>query len=609
MTLNLTLLTADAIYQSADFQLTDGSTNEPLHTESMKLVTVHYPDWEGFVTYTGVGRWQERDTAEWIVEWLTGLEDASPDGVIERLRERGTAFLRDIEGAPAGRRHPHTFVFASFVHGRPRVTTISNFEDCGGRNDESASVELGVDSREMRTRPLLLVTGRKRAIRRASRRELERVAARSNTSPARIRNALSQMNADAAGSPEAASTVSVGCSVTSFRRDGSGFQDLTEGSTAIPRSLMNGQPLPDFAAVLGENAGRVRGITFVRFAPATEREPHPPCVPRIVTPAESQGYQLVELTHPEFESAVAGDVNEATAVLGSGTRPGQPGAHLLCIWDSTQSGDLLGFTGAARVRGLSENGEIGVTADMSDRSVHATRWSPGAEPQDLGTFQGTDSEAFADSGACAINKAGVVVGWVSLSTDPQDRGQSHYRPAAWIPGHQAVFLTDFGFAWGQAVDVNDLGTVLVVAYTKVISGTSKALLWNPMTETHSLVGGNDPDGVYPVSVTADGLILGNARGHSGLTIACLSSGGQSWVRLGTPDGWYSTAMNDGGDVAGSSNLQGFERPWLRRSSGQVAWLPYFDHHHCRPSSLTNTGLLVGTAQTDHGTHALLWIPQ
>ena len=45
MTLNLTLLTAEAIYQSADFQLTDGDIGEPLQTDSMKLVTVHYPGW------------------------------------------------------------------------------------------------------------------------------------------------------------------------------------------------------------------------------------------------------------------------------------------------------------------------------------------------------------------------------------------------------------------------------------------------------------------------------------------------------------------------------------------------------------------------------------
>jgi hypothetical protein len=52
------------------------------------------------------------------------------------------------------------------------------------------------------------------------------------------------MNAEAAASHEAAGTVSVGCSVTSFRRDGRGFQDLTEGTTAQPRSLMNASRCP-----------------------------------------------------------------------------------------------------------------------------------------------------------------------------------------------------------------------------------------------------------------------------------------------------------------------------------------------------------------------------
>jgi hypothetical protein len=413
----------------------------------MKLVTVHYPSWEGFVTYTGVGRWQGRDTAEWVLEWLTDMENGSPEDVVGRLRERGTAFLRDIETARGGRRHRHTFVFGCFVGGRPRVATISNFEDCSGRDDGSPSADLRVDSRDMRRRPLLLATGRKRAVSRDARRELERVAARHDTSPARIRNALALINADAATSPEAGGTVSVGCSVTSFRRDGSGFQDLTEGSTARPRSLMNGRPLRDLTDFLGKSPGRVRGISFARSGPQTQKlEPHPTCVPRIVAPVETQSYLMTELKHPLFDSAVAGDVNEGAVVLGSGTEPGRPSAHLLCVWDENQSAELTGLTGNPGVRGLNERGEIAVTADMNDNSVHATRWSPGSEPEDLGTFQDRASAAFADSGATAINTAGLVVGWISLSTSPQDRGQVNYRPAAWIPGREPAFLTEFDFA-------------------------------------------------------------------------------------------------------------------------------------------------------------------
>ncbi|MGH2948749.1 MAG: hypothetical protein ACRDPC_21265 [Solirubrobacteraceae bacterium] len=605
MTLNLTLLTPDAVYQAADFRLTDGDTGDPIDSQSMKLVTVHYWEWEGFITYTGVGRWRNKDTSEWIVEWLTGLSDASPDAVIDRVRMKGTEYLQRIERSPRGRRHHHTFVFAAFVNGIPRVATISNFEDCSGRTEGQPAAALSVDSRVMRRRSLLLVTGQKPAVRRASRRRLERLAERSQTSPAVIRSALTQMNAEAAGVAEAHGTVSVGCSVTSFRRDGSGFQDFAKAGTAHPRSVMNGEPMPDLAGLVGANPGSVRGISFARSVPDADRQPYSPCVPRTVTPAGGDAFELRELRYDEFEAAIAGDVNERATVLGSGTRPGQPGANLLCIWDA-ESPRLLGFSGNARVRGLNSRGEVAVTADMSDGSVHATRWSPAGGARDLGTFHGVESEVFADSGATAMNDAGVVVGWISLSADRSDRGQGNYRPAAWIPGEDAVFLTDLGFAWGQAVDINAAGTVLLVAYTEGIMGKCKALLWDPMAGTLTHVGADEPDGVYPSSLTASGLVLGTGRNRNGETIACVSRLGGPWMRLGTPDGWYATTMNEAGDVAGRCVVEGFGRPWLRRSTGAIVWLPYLEHHHCQPSSLATEGFIVGTAQTDHGTHALLW---
>jgi hypothetical protein len=139
-------------------------------------------------------------------------------------------------------------------------------------------------------------------------------------------------------------------------------------------------------------------------------------------------------------------------------------------------------------------------------------------------------------------------------------------------------------------------------------GRSKALLWDPVAGSLSFVGSNEPDGIYPNSLTADGLVLGNGRNQGGETIPCVSRRGEAWTRLDVDDGWYATTMNDAGDVAGSHTVQGFARPWLRRSTGDVLWLPYFEHHHCRPSSMATNGLLVGTAQSDHGTHAVLGHP-
>ena len=434
MTLNLTLLTAEAIYQCADFRLTDGDSRKPLDTKSMKLVTVHYTEWEGFVTYTGVGRWRRRDTSEWIVDWLTGMREASPDEVIERIRKQGTDFVRAIERARGGRRFRHTFVVAAFVNGKPLVATISNFEDCSGRSSNVPAAELAVDIRVLGRRPTLLVTGQKAAVPRTSKRRLERVAERPDISPARIRNELTSINAEAATSAAAEGTVSAGCSVASFRRDGTGFQDLTEGGFAQPRSLMYGTPIPNIAALFGGNPGQVVGMSFSRAGPTTARQPYPPCVPRMVTPADAAGgYQLVELTHPELGSARALDVNGDGQVAGAGTKRGQPGADLVCLWDTGHSAELVGFTGAVGPRCLNDRGQICATADMSDQSVHATRWTPGQPPEDLGTIHGTDNEEFADSGALAINNMGVVVGWVSVSTDRQDRGPRELSPSCVDP--------------------------------------------------------------------------------------------------------------------------------------------------------------------------------
>ena len=72
MTLNITLLTERAIYQSADSRLTNTDTGATITDASTKLVTLQYFQWDGFVTYTGVGRWRSRDIADWLVEWLTG---------------------------------------------------------------------------------------------------------------------------------------------------------------------------------------------------------------------------------------------------------------------------------------------------------------------------------------------------------------------------------------------------------------------------------------------------------------------------------------------------------------------------------------------------------
>jgi hypothetical protein len=127
--------------------------------------------------------------------------------------------------------------------------------------------------------------------------------------------------------------------------------------------------------------------------------------------------------------------------------------------------------------GINDEGEVAAAASMADGSTHAVRWREGGAPFDLGCFRGRDS------GAAAINSAGLVVGWVCI--DPVNRGQMNFRPAAWANDNMLV-LENFCCDWGQAVDVNDTGLVLVLGYVGMRE--SRAILWNPSAGTTKLIG-------------------------------------------------------------------------------------------------------------------------
>jgi hypothetical protein len=71
MTLNITALTSDVIYQSADFRLTYGMTGI-FKDESNKTVNLDYPALKGMVTYTGIGKIKDVDIATYVGEWISG---------------------------------------------------------------------------------------------------------------------------------------------------------------------------------------------------------------------------------------------------------------------------------------------------------------------------------------------------------------------------------------------------------------------------------------------------------------------------------------------------------------------------------------------------------
>ena len=109
MTLNITLLTPIAIYQSADFRLTDPSDASFIRDESAKTVVLRYMSWSGFVTYTGIGSWNGVSLSEMVVDWLTGIHAPSMADVVAIIEREGTGLIKELE-----RRNPAYFYVSWF---------------------------------------------------------------------------------------------------------------------------------------------------------------------------------------------------------------------------------------------------------------------------------------------------------------------------------------------------------------------------------------------------------------------------------------------------------------------------------------------------------------
>jgi uncharacterized membrane protein len=588
VTLNITLLTEQVIYQGADLRLTNGDTGKLVTDVSGKIIEVGDFEWSGFVTYTGIGRAFGRDTSDLVVDWLTGVS-GSPDVLVQKLADEARGWVTRV-ARHGGRHLPHTFVLTAFIAGRAQAWVVSNFEDAKGRYNSAPSLEFRISSRRLGRGALAIVTGQKGAVSRLSRQRLERLAAEPSTDPSRIRQRLTEINRAAAASPAARGTVSPGSYVVSLRSDGQGAMQVSADDFVELRHVLAGQPTPKTSELLkqiGLSPGRLVGATSERSG---LRVPFEPCKP--VVEVGDGSYHLRELQSAGLDSCMAHDVSESGVVLGWGTRPDGVGNPLPWLGTADDEPQLCGFIG--QPGGVNDVRSVAATARMKDGHNHAVRWR-GSNGTDLGCYKGLSS------GGRTIAAEGTVAGYVCV--DATDRSHANFRAAVWAEGAGATVLEGSKWDWTQAVAIARDGRVLVVAYT---SFTPEAVLWDPEAGSVEWVGGQI--GVYPMAIAADGTVLGKGNDRSGEAVAVLARQGGDWTPLGTDSGWYATAMNDAGDVVGATVVEGFERPWLRRSSGEIQWLPFYLHHWCRPSAVNSAGTITGCAQADHGSHALVWTP-
>jgi hypothetical protein len=151
VTLNITLVTADRIYQSSDFRLTILKPFEIIETPSSKIVQLHYDNLDGILSYTGVGRWPRKDSPDLAVEvakWLEGADFSTVVEIAEVIRVRGDDFLAKV--ARRAGRQQHTFTIAAFENRIPSVALISNFEYVNGDDPPQTLPALAVTTKAFR---------------------------------------------------------------------------------------------------------------------------------------------------------------------------------------------------------------------------------------------------------------------------------------------------------------------------------------------------------------------------------------------------------------------------------------------------------------------------
>ncbi len=603
MTLNITLLTPVAIYQSADFRLTDPSDASLIRDESAKTVVLQYMSWAGFVTYTGIGSWDGENLSEIVANWLTGTPNPSMSEVAVLIEREGTRLIKDLER----RNHQlfqHTFTLAGFEDGLARAFVISNFEDCFGRTRPTdRSLTTTVRQLDAGSDALVIVTGCPKAVPNTEKRILRKLAVLNPLDGGLIRTRMQELNAQAAGSPMSKKLVSKDCAVISFRFDGYGNLQPSQSTGGGPKHIpiiFNGVNQHKMLAEAMANFGldmsnaQMGNATFVStHSPGPAGNLQSTCKFPVKDTESSGGYEIVEITHPDFEPMFAYDVNEAGQVVGTGRDEQKVPWTTQIPWimrDNQVS--RLDYAGSAWA--INDDGLI-VATPSGDPNQNAALYTGGL----ITALPIFGPEAASVGGTrisgTAVNSGGIVAGSVCTQTG------HNMRAAAFQEAQPPKILTELDEPLGtRAVDINDHNQVLVL----VNSGLgARSVLWDLESNAWSYVGGNAAT-VAPVAITNGGLVLGTTADGASRAVVCEQDG--KWQLLGTADGWSPQALNDLGDIVGLVAQEGLFQPWLRTAAGEEFLLPHVIGHNTDPKAINNAGVIVGTSHADHGGHAVMW---
>lgn len=464
----MTLVTKGMIYQSADYRLSDLSTGALVDNASPKVIFLEYGHWRGFVTYTGLGRWQYRDTSQYILEWLTGMRNATPHDIALRLQSEGNKWLRS---APTPNLQPrvHTFILSAIFQETAQVYMISNNQVVAGRRPKQTVPSLEITHRKYAGSPFFVVAGMTQGVIRRAKKRIRELSRERPENPSKIRYRLAELHRLAAMHPAAHKYVSKEGIVFSLdkyggiadkdgREDKTFFVSMTFGIPDIDIT----KSLPPGYSVVGA------GLGFER--PRTTQE-H--CRGRIVR--QGSMYSAIVLHIADFVSWGAIDISENNQIIGNAdvaaTQSRVMWTHSLDIVRTSHDATSITIVPAilpiaGTLYAQNSRGTLVGSAIIDNGSTqHAfCAGYSSIDNQQLLTFVIKQGK---ESGALAVNNLEEMAGWVGI--DPASRSQTNYRPCVWNNGLQHT-LEEENFAksleWAQAIDINDERHVLVSGMTK-----------------------------------------------------------------------------------------------------------------------------------------------
>jgi hypothetical protein len=610
MTLNITILTTDLIYQSADFRL----TGQPDSDSSPKIVTLTFPSFIGFVTYTGIGSYDNTDVSSWITRWLTGSSNLSIAEVADLLQAKGTELVAKVKRA-TGKIWKMTFVLAGFEDGAPPIVyIISNFESIR-REEYPVEPELKASSQRIRKsrKALVIVTGSgAKWVSASDRKALGNIAARYPHDSGRIRRRLEVIHQKAREEEKTRrkDTITPHCMVVSFRSDGSGVLRLDPNAEKFPvlfPQISFGMNTADLLGkalrAAGLDPSKVRLVQGASAAPSARRPKSvlPPCRFTVATPEPARGYGLRELRGGSCSLTAASAINNNGVVVGTVQPDGDRAYHAPWIWRDGRA-QIFDFPGSASA--VNSSGEIAMHKQTTDGRSHACVYSNEHVIDLHASLFPSDTFTAMNSWALAINDAGLVGGRVEDWSREKGQHNPERLPAYWRPGGMAVAQRMIPNMHNcRVVDANQHGILLIMA--AVAAFDTRCILWGTSNKTNTHVGGLDAN-VFPLGLADSGIVLGQVNNERGQKVAVICPPNGSWLRLGTGDGWTPVDINNSGDVVGRVQIDGIDRPWLRLNTGELIMLPYLISHGTIPNSINDAGQIVGTSSADHGSHALLW---